>query len=138
MWKRLTGKTTMRTLLAAGVISLACVLQAVLGMTVLAAPTTHTVVIAGMKFAPESLTVREGDTIVWVNEDFFPHTATAQDGSFDSQDIAVSQSWKYVATKNGTFTYICTLHPTMKGTLVVKRIRPRAQRCALWKAYRGG
>jgi plastocyanin len=109
-----------RTLVAAAWVSVACVLQAGAGMAAPAAPTTHTIVIAGMKFVPEALTVSPGDTVVWVNKDFFPHTATAQDRSFDSGDIAPDKSWKYLATKKGTFSYVCTLHPTMKATLVVK------------------
>ena len=100
--------------------SLACLLQAATGTGVLAASGTHTIVIADMKFVPETLTVKAGDTVVWVNKDFFPHTAIAQDHSFDSRDIATSESWKYVATKKGPFSYICTLHPTMKATLIVK------------------
>ncbi|HYC45565.1 MAG TPA: cupredoxin family copper-binding protein [Burkholderiales bacterium] len=87
---------------------------------VLAAPTTHTVVIADMKFTPQSLTVKPGDTVVWVNKDFFPHNAKAADRTFESPDLATSKSWRYVAAKPGTFSYVCTLHPTMKGTLVVK------------------
>jgi plastocyanin len=85
-----------------------------------AAPTTHTVVIAGMKFVPESLTVRRGDTVRWVNEDFFPHTATASNRSFDSGNIGTNEAWAYVAKQDGTFAYVCTLHPTMKGTLIVE------------------
>jgi plastocyanin len=105
---------------AAAAISLACVLEAGVGMNAVAAPTTHTIVIAEMKFAPETLTVKRGDTVVWINKDFFPHTATAQDGSFDSRELGTGKSWKYVANKAGTFPYICTLHPTMKATLIVK------------------
>ena len=114
------SKAATRTLVAAVLVSFACLLQAGAGMGALAASTTHTVVIADMKFAPETLTVSPGDTIVWVNKDFFPHTASAQDKSFDSRDIATNRSWKYVATKKGAFPYICTLHPTMKATLIVK------------------
>jgi plastocyanin len=114
------SKAAMRTLVAAACVSFACLLQTGVGMGALAASSTHTIVIAGMKFVPESLTVKAGDIVVWVNKDFFPHTATAQDGSFDSRDIPTDKSWKYVATKKGTFSYICTLHPTMKATLIVK------------------
>lgn len=55
-----------------------------------------------MKFVPETLTVNPGDTVRWVNRDFFPHTATAQDKSLDSRDIATNESWQYVATKKAT------------------------------------
>ena len=110
----------MRTLEAAAWVVFLSLLQAGVGTDTFAASTTHTIVIADMKFVPETLTVRPGDTVVWVNKDFFPHTATAPDRSFDSRDIATNKSWKYVATKKGMFPYICTLHPTMKATLVVK------------------
>jgi plastocyanin len=79
---------------------------------------THTVVIEAVKYEPETLTVKRGDTIVWVNKDPFPHSVTAR-GAFDSHDIAAGKSWKYVARKAGEYAYICTLHPNMKGTLKV-------------------
>jgi plastocyanin len=114
------SKAATRTLVAVALVSFAWVLEAGAGMEASAASTTHTIVIAGMKFVPEALTVASGDTVVWVNKDFFPHTATAQDRSFDSGDIATEKSWKYVAAKKGIFFYVCTLHPTMKATLIVK------------------
>ena len=81
---------------------------------------THTVIIEGMKFVPDTLTVARGDTVIWVNKDFFPHTVTATGGRFDSHEIQTAKSWKYVPKKIGQFDYLCTLHPTMKGMLVVK------------------
>ena len=83
-------------------------------------PKTHTVVIEGTTFAPASLTVASGDSVVWLNKDPFPHTATSKAGGFDSQVIAAGESWKYVARKQGDFAYLCTLHTTMKGVLRVK------------------
>ena len=96
-----------------------CVLQAGLALSAPAAAETHTVRMEGVAFVPETLTIRRGDVVVWVNKDVFPHTATAQK-EFDSGNIAPDQSWKYTATKAGIYPYLCTLHPTMKGTLVVK------------------
>ena len=58
-------------------------------------------------------------TVSFVNKDPFPHTVTAP-GKFDSKEIAAGKTWKYKATKAGHFDYICTLHPNMKGTLVVE------------------
>ena len=86
----------------------------------LAASATHTVVMEGVAFTPNVLTVAKGDSVVWVNKDAFPHTATARDKSFDSTEIAAGKSWRFTAKRPGTFPYVCTLHPTMKGTLVVK------------------
>jgi plastocyanin len=80
---------------------------------------THTVRIAGMKFVPETLTVRRGDRIVWRNEDLVPHTATAA-GVFDSGVIAPGRTATRRASRAGRFPYVCTLHPGMKGTVVVQ------------------
>ncbi len=81
---------------------------------------THTVSIEGMRFQPEVLTVARGDTIVWVNKDIVPHTATSKTGGFDSKDIQVDKSWEYTIQKKGNFAYICTFHPTMKAMLRVE------------------
>jgi len=84
-------------------------------------PTTHTVTIDASSFEPKVLTIKTGDSVVWVNKDFFPHTATSQAGGFDSGSIASGESWKYTAAKKGEFAYICAFHPTtMKATLRVK------------------
>jgi plastocyanin len=80
---------------------------------------THTVAMEGTGFVPQTITVKQGDRVVWVNRDPFPHTATAK-GAFDSKSIAAGKSWSYVARKPGEFAYICTFHPGMKGTLIVQ------------------
>ncbi len=80
---------------------------------------TKTVTIEGLTFQPAVLTVQQGDTVIWKNADLYAHTATAA-GAFDSKEIAPNGTWKFTAKKKGSFPYICTLHPTMKGTLVVK------------------
>ena len=82
--------------------------------------TTHTVVIEAVRFDPQELTVKVGDTIVWINHDPFPHTATAVGKQFDSHEIATGRSWKYTARKVGVFAYACSLHPTMLGALRVE------------------
>lgn len=81
---------------------------------------THIVIIEGTRFAPETLTARPGDTVVWINNDPFPHTATALNGGFDSKNIAPNKSWRYKTKKSGVFPYFCTLHPMMKATLRVR------------------
>jgi plastocyanin len=69
---------------------------------------------------PQTVSVKQGDTVVWVNKDPFAHTATAQDRSFGSREIAADKTWKCTVRKKGTIPYVCTFRPTMKGTLVVK------------------
>jgi plastocyanin len=94
-------------------------LSGLLSGAAVAASATQTVTIDGLKYDPDPLTVNRGDTIVWVNKDPFPHTVTAK-GAFDSHEIAAGKSWKYIATKAGEYSYVCTLHPNMQGTLTVR------------------
>jgi len=69
------------------------------------------------------VTVHAGETVEWKNDDIVPHTATAdgqdQKPAFDSGTIHTGAAWRYVAQKKGTYNYICTLHPNMKGKLIV-------------------
>jgi plastocyanin len=80
----------------------------------------HTIVMDGTAFSPDTLTVKRGDTVVWVNKDPFPHTVTAVDGAFDSKSIDAGKSWRYVASKPGEYRYTCTFHPTMNAALKVE------------------
>jgi len=73
-----------------------------------------------MQFDPRTLNVRRGDRIDWVNDDPFPHTASATAGAFDSKAIAANASWSYMADKPGEYAYACAYHPTMKGKLIVQ------------------
>ena len=84
-----------------------------------AGPRIHTVVMEGVRFVPGTLEVQRGDTVEWVNRDVVPHTATAA-GGFDSGSIAPNARWKRVMGRAGTLPYVCTFHPTMKGTLQVR------------------
>jgi plastocyanin len=101
-----------KLLLATG-LAAACALPG------LAAAATHTVKIEGMKYVPETITVKRGDKVVWQNNDVVPHTATAK-GAFDSGNIATGKSWGHAMTKAGHYDYICTFHPGMKAVVVVK------------------
>jgi len=85
------------------------------------APTTHTVEIRGMEFHPAVLTVAAGDTVVWVNRDIVPHTATATGRTkWDTGQLTQGQTGRYIAHARGTARYACTFHPTMHGTLRVR------------------
>src|SRR3954449_619137 len=86
--------------------------------TVTAAASTG-VTIKNFKFTPGTSSVHAGDTITWTNQDIAPHTATAKDGSFDTGTINKNKSGSHTFTKAGTFPYICSIHPNMKGTVTV-------------------
>jgi plastocyanin len=77
------------------------------------------VTIKNFKFSPGSSSVHVGDTITWTNRDIAPHTATATDGSFNTGTINKDKSGSHTFTKAGTFPYICSIHPSMKGSVTV-------------------
>lgn len=71
-------------------------------------------------FHPGSITINTGDTVTWTNNDSAPHTATGKGGSFDTGTIKKGQSASHTFQSPGTFSYTCTIHPNMHGTVVVK------------------
>jgi hypothetical protein len=70
-------------------------------------------------FSPTSVTIAVGDTVTWTNDGQAPHNATADDGSFHTPTIEHGQSASHTFSQAGTFSYICTIHPNMKGTIRV-------------------
>ena len=78
------------------------------------------VTISDFKFTPATVTVNEGDTVTWTNDGPTVHTATAEDGSFDTGTLRKGESGSATFTQAGTIDYICTPHPNMKGKVVVQ------------------
>ena len=80
----------------------------------------------GKFFVPETLTVSTGTTVTWTNGDSTLHTVTsgsAESGNsgteFDSSYLAAGKTFQHQFGTAGTFDYYCTLHPWMKGKVVV-------------------
>jgi plastocyanin len=71
-------------------------------------------------FKPASVTIPVGATVTWKNLDDDPHTATADDGSFNSKGLAQGDTYSFTFTKPGTYQYHCSVHPFMKATVIVK------------------
>lgn len=80
----------------------------------------HTVAIRNFLYAPATLQVAVGDTVVWVNGDVVPHTATAADGAWDTGSIAAGDSARVVVAKAGKQAYRCAFHPNMKAELTAR------------------
>ena len=82
---------------------------------------THSVSIVDFAFNPGSMTVNVGDTVVWTNTGEAPHTATSQSGpaAFDSGRLETGQTFSFTFTVPGTYSYICSIHPEMQGTITV-------------------
>lgn len=78
----------------------------------------HTVRISDFAFVPASITITPGDQVIFVNDDSAPHTATAQ-GLFDTGRLGQGQQASLTFGSAGTYNYICSFHPNMKGTITV-------------------
>lgn len=77
------------------------------------------VTIQNMMFAPSTLNVRVGDTVVWTNNDSVAHTVTGDTAGPRSTSIAQGGTYSYTFTTSGTFSYHCSIHPSMMGTVMV-------------------
>lgn len=92
--------------------------------TTLTTTTTNTltasVSLSNFSFQPSSLTVKAGTTVTWANKDSTTHTVTSDSGVFNSGNLAPNATFSYTFNTAGTFTYYCSIHPTMKGTVKVE------------------
>lgn len=70
-------------------------------------------------YQPDPVVVQSGGKVIWQNEDMAPHTATADDGSFDTGTLERGKLKAETFKEAGTFTYFCEIHPDMKGTVEV-------------------
>src|SRR3712207_3799826 len=89
------------------------------GTTAPAPSGTITVDIRNHAFNPAQLNVAPGTTVTFVNNDTEPHTATADNGLFDTGVLQPGYSFDVYLEGSGTVTYHCELHPHMQGSIVV-------------------
>lgn len=107
---------TLQFLKAAGWVTIAAFF-----LPLMASPAIVHVAIENIKFNPEVLTVKKGDTVIWKNKDLVPHTVTAEGAAkpeFDSGQINPEGEFQQKIKKSGEFRYKCRLHPTMKAKLI--------------------
>jgi plastocyanin len=83
------------------------------------AQATQAIDIANFAFSPASVTIEAGTTVTWTNSDSATHNVTDNGGAFASGDLATGQSYSYTFDTEGTYNYMCTIHPQMLGTIVV-------------------
>lgn len=89
-------------------------------LTAPAAPVSgNQVSIDGFAFVPATLTVKAGTTVTWTNRDEEPHTVASSDGSFHSPGMGTGATFTHTFSAAGTFDYVCSIHPTMHGSVVV-------------------
>ena len=83
-------------------------------------PQVHFIDISGMAFSPNTLTISVGDTVTWTNQDGAPHSATGDNGEFDSGTLNNGQNFSFTFTAAGTYTYHCSVHNGMTATIIVE------------------
>ena len=84
------------------------------------AAASQEVKIFNYKFAPDVLTIPAGTTVTWTNKDEVPHTVMSSDKRFQgSGALDTGDTYSYTFTTPGSYEYFCTLHPFMKGKVVV-------------------
>ena len=73
-------------------------------------------------FNPQTLTVKSGEKITWINRDEEPHTVVSVEKQFKkSSALDTDQEFTITAGAPGTYTYYCSVHPKMTGTIVVQK-----------------
>jgi len=77
------------------------------------------VMIDNFTFEPAKLTVKVGTTVTWKNRDDIPHTVVSA-GKFRSKAMDTDDSYSFTFTAAGDYTYFCSLHPHMTGTIKVE------------------
>lgn len=83
------------------------------------------IAIYNYKFSPEVLTVPVGTKVTWTNKDEVPHTVVSTDKRFpQSGGLDTGEQYSYTFTTAGSYEYFCTLHPFMKGKIVVSETKP--------------
>jgi plastocyanin len=83
----------------------------------------NAITIKNFAFSPASLTVKSGTTVTWTNQDSVPHIVASDTGSpaaFTSDSLSTGDSYTFTFTQAGEYTYHCSIHPSMKGTIVVQ------------------
>ena len=75
--------------------------------------------IVDFSYRSDTVEIAAGTTVTWTNNDTVPHTATADDGSFDSGSLGKGDSFSHTFDEPGTYPYFCAFHTGMRGTIVV-------------------
>jgi plastocyanin len=82
----------------------------------------RTVSIQNFSFKPANITIKPGTKVIWINKDGTQHTATANDArSFDSGTLGTGRRFSHTFKRAGKKAYHCEIHPSMKGSVTVKR-----------------
>jgi plastocyanin len=83
-------------------------------------PRPGNVIIQNFAFSPAELIVKKGVEVVWTNAEEAPHTITSDWGTeLNSGTLSTGQTYTHAFEQAGAYSYHCSLHPTMKGKIIV-------------------
>jgi plastocyanin len=71
-------------------------------------------------FIPGEITVAAGTTVTWVNNETMPHTVVSPNQGFRSKTLVKDAKFSFTFTTPGDYDYLCSIHPNMKGKVIVK------------------
>lgn len=121
----------MNILISTARIAILLVSISSLGLSIAGGPTTaasgavHTetkIEIKDFAFNPQTITVKSGEKITWINRDEEPHTVVSVEKQFTkSSALDTDQEFTITVGAPGTYTYFCSVHPKMTGTIVVAK-----------------
>jgi plastocyanin len=123
MYTSITRNKTIRIVFAIGSLSLSSLTFGQAGKEASADNArVKQIVIRNFHFDPQVLTVRSGEKITWINRDEEPHTVVSVENQFKkSGPLDTDQEFTITAGAPGTYTYYCSVHPKMTGTIVVEK-----------------
>ena len=104
-----------RSLLALLIVGVACGARAAVATIDV---TRHEILMRGISFTPRELSAHLGDTIVWKNVDIVRHNAV-RPATFDTDELRTGESYQWVPADTGSYSYRCTIHQRMRGTVTV-------------------
>lgn len=83
-------------------------------------PDPTQVKIDNFSFIPQTLTIRAGTKVTWINRDDVPHTIVSVDKQFKSKALDTNDQFSHTFTAPGTYSYFCSVHPHMVAKIVVQ------------------
>ena len=106
-------------LLLASVLFIAACAQTEEQSSAVEASSAATIEINNFKLIPDTVTIKRGGTVTWVQKDSIAHTVAITDIP-ESPSLNKGDTWSYTFDKTGNYNYICSIHPSMKGRIIVK------------------
>jgi len=130
--KNFLGEGKMKKYYILTLLAVACIMVMVAGCTSSSSPSPspassgvtstasqNSVAIQNYAFSPSTLTIPKGANVTWTNYDSVQHTVVADSGAFSSPPLSKGDTYTHQFNSTGSFPYICSIHPYMKGTIVV-------------------